>query len=263
MKYLKIIFLHFEHVFENRLRSFIWFLIPLMNNLLLIVFWKGSVIEGKNFQWTMSSITSYYFIMTIVGSMLSSHIEEDVSEYDIQEGDLVRYLTRPFSYYLAKFIEELPYRLLQGSYGIILFVLFIVFFHPVIALNTNLTQLPFLLIILAFGFAISFTLKMILGLTTFWFKENGGLFELYTILNIVLSGGIVPLDLAPPILRNISYFLPFSYTGYFPIIAIQGKLDTIEILKVISIQSFWFAGLLILSRLIWNRGIKIFTAVGQ
>jgi len=263
MKYLRIFLLHIQHVLENRARAFIWFLLPLMNNLMLIVFWKGSTIQGSNFQWDMSAITSYYFIMTIVGSMLSSHIEEDVSEFDILQGDLVRYLTRPFSYYLSKFIEELPYRLLQGVYGIILLLLFVIFFKPNMNLNKDLIQLTFIPIILILGFLISFTLKMILGLTAFWFKENGGLFELFMIANIVLSGGIVPLDLAPPLLRNISYVLPFSYTGYFPIIAIQGKLDLTGILQLITVQSGWLISLYLLNRLIWKKGLKIFTAVGQ
>lgn len=261
MKYLKIIFLHFEHVFENRMRSFIWFLIPLMNNAILIIFWQGSVIQGST--WNMSSITSYYFLMTITGALLTSHVEKEIAEYDIMEGDLVRYLTRPFSYYLSKLIEEFPWRVLQGLFAVILFAVFLIFFHTKVTLDSSLIHLPFLLLILFLAYLIAYTIKMSLGLTTFWFKENGGLFELFTMANIILSGGIVPLNLEPTFIRNLSYALPFSYTGYFPIIALQGKLDLIGLLQVVSIQCFWLVGLLFLNRMIWKNGLKVFAAVGQ
>ncbi|MCX6731284.1 MAG: hypothetical protein NTZ55_05540, partial [Candidatus Roizmanbacteria bacterium] len=58
--------------------------------------------------------------MTIGGLFLTSHVEQEVAEMDIKQGELVNYLTKPISYYWINFIGELPYRVLQAFYAAIL-----------------------------------------------------------------------------------------------------------------------------------------------
>ncbi|MFA5136633.1 MAG: ABC-2 family transporter protein [Patescibacteria group bacterium] len=264
MGLLNIISLHFQQVFHHRLRSLVWFFIPLLNNLVLILFWSGALkntIADPN--WTIYTATTYYFLLTIANAMLSSHIEEDVANYDIQQGELVRYLIRPFPYYWIKFIEEIPYRILQGSYGIILLIFFSLFFGTYIRITANPLILFFSFIIAVFAFFITFTIKMNLGLSAFWFKDSRGFFELVTITLIIFSGGVVPLYLLPQAVQIISYILPFSYTAFFPIIAVQGKLQIFQLFQVIAMQLVWLGILIGLNRVLWKKGIKKFTAIGQ
>lgn len=264
MGILNIALLHFQQVFHHRLRSLVWFCIPLLNNLTLILFWRGAL---KNTQgaanWTMSAVTTYYFLLTIAGSLLTSHIEEDVALYDIQYGELTRYLTRPFSYYWIKFIEEIPYRILQGFYGVILMILFTLFFGKFIHLSNDIVILGSSLILFVLAFFISFTLKMNLGYSAFWFKDSRGFFELVTIVIIIFSGGIVPLHLLPQAIQQISYILPFAYTAYFPIMALQGQFQILQILQIILAQCIWLAVLVFLNKSLWREGIKQFTSFGQ
>lgn len=264
MSLLNIFFLHLQQVFHHRLRSLVWFFIPLMNNLTLILFWSGALKNSTpSANWTMTSVTTYYFLLTIAGAMLSSHIEEDIASVDIQQGDLVRYLIRPFSYYWIKFIEEMPYRLLQGSYGIILLILFSLIFGNLIQISPD----PFVLgmsgLIAVLAYFMSYTMKVNLGLSAFWFVDSRGFFELFTIILIVFSGGIVPLHLLPTVFQTLSYILPFSYTAYFPIIALQGQLNIPQLFQVVGVQMVWLGALLLLNRVMWSRGIKEFTAFGQ
>ncbi len=261
---LKIFLLHFQQVFQHRLRSLVWFFIPLMNNLTLILFWSGVLAQtNPDPDWNTRSMTTYYFLLTIAGAMLSSHIEEDVALYDIQYGDLTRYLTRPFPYYWIKFIEEIPYRILQGSYGIILLILFSVYFKNVIQITKDPITIIYASIIAVMAFFLTFTFKMNLGLSAFWFKDSRGFFELFTIILIVCSGGIIPLHLLPQSIQSIMYVLPFAYTAYFPIMAIQGNLSYVQLLYVIGMQGVWIVLFVILNRSLWKRGIYEFTAVGQ
>ena len=195
--------------------------------------------------------------------MLSSHIEEDIASTDIQQGNLVRYLLRPFPYYWIKFIEEIPFRILQGSYGIILLILFSLTFGKLIQITTD----PFVLVmsglIAVLAYFLSFTMKVNVGFSAFWFVDSGGFFELVTIILIIFSGGIVPLHILPNFFQILSYTLPFAYMGYFPIVALQGQLNTIQLFQVVGVQIIWLGTLLLLKRLLWNRGIKQFTAYGQ
>jgi len=264
MSLLNIFFLHFQQVFHHRLRSLVWFFIPFIQNFPLILFWSGAIKNSTpTANWTISSITTYYVFLTIAGTTLTSHIEEDVAKIDIQQGDLVRYLLRPFPYYWIKFIEELPYRLLQGSYGIILLILSSFVFGKLIQITSD----PFIIfmsaIIAILAYFLIFTMKMNLGLSAFWFINSRGFFDLFTIILIVFSGGVVPLHLLPVPFQILSFILPFAYTAYFPITALQGQLNITQLFQVAGTQLLWLSILLLLNHTLWNRGIRKFTAYGQ
>jgi ABC-2 type transport system permease protein len=264
MSLFNIFFLHLQQVFYHRLRSLVWFFIPLMNNLTLILFWSGALKNTAPVaNWNMSYIATYYFLLTIAEALLSSHIEEDVASIDIQQGYLVRYLLRPFPYYWIKCIEEVPYRLLQGSYGVILLVSFSFIFSNLIHISSDPIVLGMSAIIFVLAYFLSYTMKINLGLSAFWFIDSRGFFELFTIILIIFSGGIVPLHLFPAPVQTLSYILPFAYSGYFPIIALQGQLGVMQLFQVMGVQIFWLGCLLLLNRTLWNNGIKQFTAFGQ
>src|SRR3990167_5987280 len=143
MKFLKIFLLHFEGLFEHRFRSFIWFLIPVINMLPMILFWTLATKTNQNISWSMRSLNSYYLILIIAMAMLTSHIEEDVADIDIKQGELTRYLMKPFSYYWIKFFEEIPYRILQGFYGVVFLLVLSTLFSNFFQINLSVNMVFF------------------------------------------------------------------------------------------------------------------------
>src|SRR3989338_3301247 len=177
MRYVKILLLHFENVLEHRMRSLVWFLVSLLNPLLYILFWRGAF-QGRSEIGpgrTFSSLTSYYFLLTVASAVLTVHIEEDVAAYDIQEGKLVSYLLKPFSYYWFKFFDEINYRILQGSYGLLALVILQLFFGQFIILTNNVVIIILSLVIIFLAYILSFTFKMIIGILAFWMTEIFGI----------------------------------------------------------------------------------------
>jgi len=120
MRYVRMLLIHFEDALAERSRSFVWFLIALINPLMLLLFWRGAILEKPDAygQWNIPSIMSYYLLLIIAGAFLQVHIDEKIAYSDIQQGQLANYLTRPFSYLLWNFFIELPYRVIQGSFGV-------------------------------------------------------------------------------------------------------------------------------------------------
>lgn len=256
LKWLRIIGLHFERTFEYRLKSLLWILIPISNNLTLILFWSGS---GEN----MSYITTYYVLMTVGGLLLTSHVEYEVAEFDIKQGQLVNYLMKPVSYYWMNFIGELPYRVLQSFYAFIIIGTFMYFFKGSLVITLNPWHTPLILVIFILGYLLSFTFKLSSAYLSFWFTEIRGVYELITIAYIVLSGGIMPLHWYPPIIEKITHVLPFAYSAYFPVIALQGTVSLDGLFSIIAVQSLWLFILILIHNKMWKEGIKQFTAVGQ
>lgn len=265
MRYVRILLLHLENMVEHRARSLVWFLIVLLNPLIMLLFWKGAldVNQGAIGGWQLSSIATYYFLLVIAGAFLMSHIEEDIAERDIQEGGLVKYLVRPFSYYWMKLMEETPYRVLQGFYGIIACVIFFFLFGKFFNLGNSLIILLLSIVITLLAYFLAHTFKVIIGLVSFWVIDIRGLYQLVEITIAIFAGLVVPIELLPAQINQLAYALPFAYMIYFPIVAFQGKLASDQLLQVIAVQISWLTILYLVYRLLWNQGIRKFTGVGQ
>lgn len=265
MRYLKILLLHFEHVFEQRLRSFIWFIVTFVNPLVMIFFWRGALSENKEIipGWTITTMTSYYLVVAVASAFFVSHIEEDISEYDIQQGELIRYLVKPFPYYWIKLFEEMPYRILQGAYGVIVLILIPVFFGKFISVTHDPLTIFMAVVISVLAVFISNILKQTIGLLALWVTEIWGLFDVLEVVHLVFAGVVMPVILLPPFIKTIANILPFAYIIYYPVAAFIGQLTYVDLLRVISIQCLWLATMVFVYTKVWAAGIKKFTAIGQ
>jgi len=229
----------------------------MVNPLIILIFWAGIPVSNRQ------NINSYYLLLIVASALLSSHIEEDVADYDIRQGDLVRYLIKPFPYYWIKFIEEIPYRVLQGFYGIIALVIINILFKNIIEIHPGWLTIEIGIIAAVLAFFMSFTYKMCLGMLAFWFKQIRGITQLMEIISIIFAGFIIPIDMFPAQLKTIAYFLPFSYMIYFPVKIFQGGLAIVELKKIIVGQLIWLTIFIVINRFEWKQGIKTFTAIGQ
>lgn len=265
MRYVRIFAIHFQEAFALRSRSVVWFLIALLNPLTYFLFWSG-MYAGNQIpfaQWNISSIATYYFLLVIAGSLLIVHIEEDVAHWDIQQGGLSRYLLKPFSYIRLKFFEELPWRIIQAFFGVIIFIMFWILFGSFIAVAHTPLDIALAVFIIVLGFIISFIFKMIVGISALWLTDYSGLQQLVEAIIFIFAGMLMPLEFLPNGLQQIAYATPFSYIIYFPLMAFQGKLTLIESIRTIGIQFIWIVLLAGIYQVLWKKGVRLFTGIGQ
>lgn len=241
-----------------------WLILSVINPLLLLIFWTGVSQSGAGSLagWSLSSITTYYLLLIFASSFLITHRETDIAVLDIQEGGLVSYLLKPFSYFLLHFFGELGWRVMQGSFAVIIFLILSVLLNHTI---TSATPLSFLLsfCIIVLGYVISFTLKFLLGLSAFWVIDFRGIQQIGDVLLLILAGFIMPISLFPPLLEHIALLTPFPYMVYFPVISLQGELFPFQQIQVITVQLVWLSILFLVYKVMWRSGIKKFTGVGQ
>jgi len=102
----------------------------------------------------------------------------------------------------------------------------------------------------------------LLGMITFWTTRVSAIFELYFGLELILSGRLVPMTLMPLWVQELSDFLPFKWTFYFPIDALTGSMSTQELWMGMGMQVLWIVVGASILNLIWRAAIKQFSAVG-
>lgn len=264
MRYLRIFSLYFQNVFSHRGRPLVYVVTYVFNSVLFLTFMQGVFHQTNSLgNWTLSSVTSYYFLLIIAAAVLMTHPEIPIIRDDIEKGELAGRLLKPFSYYWQRFHAEIPVRIFQGIVGILIFFVLIYLYHAQINFHLSLTTgfLAFIIIALAYG--ICFTFKMILATTALWTTEIRGAQELTDILIVIFAGYVVPVNLLPSMLEKIAYLLPFAYIIYYPIVAVQGKLEVSALLSVISIQAVWLILLSVSFQLLWRKGLAQYADFGH
>ncbi len=254
MRYVRIFLLYFENVFQYRSQIFVWFLISLLHPLIYLLFWKGSLQEFPH-------VIYYYLFFIVAGGLLFVHVEVDAYD-DIQQGQLSLYLVKPFSYLLIKFLDELPWRIIQGFFGLIALSI-ISFFVILPQFSLRLDQILSAIMITVFGYLIMFLFKMIILLSALWVTDIGGIQQLSEMIVIIFAGFIMPIRFFPSWVQGVVNLTPFPYTMYFPVIAFQGLVQQNEIVIIVIAQLIWITLLYILYVSVWHIGLKKYNAIGQ
>ena len=265
MRILRIVALHFQQALQYRSRSFLWFLLALLNPAIYLLFWRAAINSGHiiGTKVVFNDIASYYLLVVIAGALLIAHVEEDVAMVDIKQGELVKYLLKPFSYFWMKFIEEIPYRVIQGTYGWIGLLIMLLIFGNILKVVHDPLQIVYAICISIAAFFLSFVFKMIIGITTFWIDDFSGLQQLMFVLISLFAGFIQPLEYFHPVLRSIALATPFPYMIYYPVVAWTGVLPVSQALNVLLIQLAIISVFAYIYAVLWKKGVKEFTGVGQ
>lgn len=262
MRYVCIFLLSFQNSLQHRSRVFVWFLIALLNPLLILIFWHGSMKSGNTISgWSLSSISAYYILQIFFRGLLWAHPDEDIAVYDIYQGGIINYLLKPHQYWISKLLDDIPWRIMQGFFGLMVFFILNLIVKLKIDLVISPSSLFFVLAVCFGGYLISFLYGMILGMTAFWLTDFRGIQQLSDVIFIVFAGTIMPLDLFPEIFKSLAALLPYAYIIYYPIQTIQGQLSSADFSQILVMQLIWLLVLGIICRFLWQRGVKAYTGV--
>lgn len=258
MRYIRIFLLHFEHVLEYRSRIFVWFLFPALSTFMYLLFWHARSNTGNPLpsNWTIQDISNYYILLMLASSVLTSHIENDIAIYDIYKGEIIKYITKPIGYFLAKLYVEIPYRLIQGVFAFIIITVVYITIPDLIKLKFSLSIIFFGTISSFLAFILSQTYKSVIGLSAFWLTDSAYFINFVDILYILLAGSTLPLIFLNEPIRSISLILPFGSMLYTPVIIIMGKVTLEETIHMMVIQILWLIFFSLLYKILFKKGVK-------
>jgi ABC-2 type transport system permease protein len=143
-------------------------------------------------------------------------------------------------------------------------LLFSWLFHiKLTTISLNVVSILLIAINVLLAISLAQLFKVCLGFISFWTTDSYGIFQLSEMLMFVLGGYIAPLSFYPSIVATISYFLPFPYMIYFPIAALAGFYSLQQLLLIAAGQLVWIIILTFIYKIMWRKGLRLFTGVGQ
>ncbi len=247
--------------FQYRAANYFYMIGMIAEPVIYLVVWstvaraQGGEING----YTAGAFAAYYIVWTLVRNM-NIVFTPYGWEWRIRQGQLSMELMRPIHPIHGDIAYFAGWKVVVIVLWLPLaFVLSLIFkpeLHP-----TWINVVVFFFAIWG-AYLIRTMMLSLLGMITFWTTRVSAIFELYFALELILSGRLVPLGLMPPWVQNLSNFLPFKWTFFFPIEALVGKMSTAELLGGLGAQVLWVAGSALILSLIWKVAIRRFSAVG-
>ena len=109
---------------------------------------------------------------------------------------------------------------------------------------------------------LQFFISYAMAMLAFWLLEISTFIFILFAFEYLASGHLFPLDLLPPMVKQILYLTPFPYQLYFPISIYLGKVAGADLWRGLVMQLFWVLAVYVFARLMWRRGIKNYSAFG-
>ena len=248
--------------FQYRAATYMYLLGMVAEPVIYLVVWSTIADEsgGSVGGLTAGEFAAYYIVWTLVRTM-NIVFTPYGWEWRIREGQLSGQLLRPLHpihYDIAEFAGgKIPWVLFYLPIAVVLTVVF----NP--TFDVRPAEIAVFVVAIWGAYLIRTFNQSALGLITFWTTRVGALFSLYIVLELLLSGRLVPLTLMPDWAQTVAWLLPFRWTFYFPIETLVGDLSNAELLGGLAMQVFWILVGIGVFSLVWRRAIRRYSAVGN
>lgn len=262
-KYLKVINNTWEEYFVYRLNFIMWRARVILQLLTVYFLWFALFKERSEiFGYTQSVILTYILGTSILRAIVFSSRTVDVGG-EISRGDLTNFLLRPIDYTSYWFARDLGDKALNIIFSVIELTFLVLLLRPPIFFQTDPITLTFFLIATSLALILYFYINFLLGLVGFWSSEVWGPRFIFLIITEFFAGGLFPLDILPKPIFEALQLLPFSYLLFFPLKVYLGSLTPPQIFTGLIIVSVWIAIMYKIVQLVWQRGLKVYSAEGR
>ncbi len=260
--YLATIRLAIAEQFQYRVAQYFYMIGMIAEPVIYLVVWStiarqhGGSVDGL----TPGDFAAYYIVWTLVRNM-NIVFTPYGWEWRIREGQISGQLLRPLHplhYDIAFFAG---WKVVAVVLWLPIAAVLTIAFHP--TLNpTGLDVVVFAVAI--WGAYLIRTMNLwLLGLITFWTTRVSAIFEMYMVVELLLSGRLVPLQLMPHWVQTLANYLPFKWTFGYPIEALVGRLPTSRLLGGLGMQIVWISAGVALVAVVWRRAVRRYSAVGN
>jgi ABC-2 type transport system permease protein len=197
--------------------------------------------------------TLWYFVWAELIQISKANVAITIQE-EVRDGSLAYTLGRPYNYLLYHFFSA------QG--GVVIRMVFILTFGSAVALlevgplhSFRLATMPGVLLITALAFVLDFCIMAMIGLTAFFTEDTAAFRLIYSKINFVIGGLLLPLDFLPDAVQSVVRVLPFNLVLYAPskqFVAWDGA----QFLEQVGLQIVWIAILAGLLALFFRYGAR-------
>ncbi len=259
-KYWFIFKIELAQLMELRLDFWVKWLTSLLIVIMNYFVWTTAFASGKSFGgYALESIVAYFITTSFLYNIVLIHRQELISR-DIVEGGLSTLLVRPLSYPLQIFCRAMVSRIVFTTIGAAM--LYVVSLFIVQFPFPSFQNIAIGLFAIIFAVILYTCFDFLMGILAFWLARSNGPRWIFSIIGMLASGIMFPIDLLPSSLERILFATPFPYIIYFPASVLVGHFNSTSLVQGMFAGLFWSIVLAIFTTVVWRRGIRTFDGSG-
>jgi ABC-2 type transport system permease protein len=255
----------FAEAVAYRAELLVWVLATTMP-IIMLALWsavaRDAPIEGNGRRYGEAELTAYFLATFVVRQLTGSWAAWEMS-MDVRQGTLSMRLLRPvhplFTYAVEN-VAAMPMRLIVAIPVAVVLLLTVG--------RAQLTHDPVLWLMffvsLLGGWLVTLFINLAIGCLALFIESSAKVMDVYLAAFFVMSGYIVPVGLFPASVRAAGDVLPFRYQLGLPVElmtrAYEGHRELA--LQMLGRQWLHVALGLLLTTLLWRRGLRRFEAYG-
>jgi ABC-2 type transport system permease protein len=260
-KYLSLFTTTLQEIFAYRLNMAMWRVRQIFVFLIPFFIWKAVLGNGGEiYGYSFAAIMTYLFGTTVLRSLVMGSRTIDLG-WMINSGALTIPLMRPLGIFRFFFIRDLADKLFNLSFILIEIPLLLWLFKPPVFIQTNLETILITILAIGLGICIYFCINVIFGSMAFWSRDVWAPRFLLMVIMEFATGAMFPLDMLPAVWQKIALMTPFPYLLYVPLKIYLGQ-ETAG-LSHLGVALAWTVLLGIITRLLWQKGMKSYEAEGR
>ncbi|HEY9697213.1 MAG TPA: ABC-2 family transporter protein [Trichocoleus sp.] len=247
---------YYAYMVEYRAELILWVLSGSLPLILMGVWLQAA--QGGRFGLSPIDFVRYFLAVFIVRQFSVVWVIWEF-EREIVEGKLSFRLLQPLDpgwHHLASHFAE---RFARLPFAILLIVFFF-FLYPDAFWIPSLTNLLLCLLTLVLAFLLRFISQYTFAMMAFWIERANAIESFWFLFYLFLSGLIAPLEVFPPLLREIVLWTPFPYMINFPASILVGLPTNVP--QGILAMLGWIALFWVLNRWLWRKGLRQYSGMG-
>ncbi|MBC6473631.1 MAG: ABC-2 family transporter protein [Hormoscilla sp. GM102CHS1] len=247
---------YYAHMLEYRAELFFWTLSGSMS-LIMMGIWMEAAGSGR-FGLAPVDFARYFIAAFTVRQLMLVWVIWEFEEQVVQ-GKLSPQLLQPIDPVWRHVAMHLSERVARAPFLLVVLGLFFALYPQGFWLPTLENLLLFVLVIVL-AFIVRFSIQYTAALLAFWTERASAIEQLWFLLYLFLSGYIAPLEVFPPVVREIALWTPFPYFLHFPAAILVGL--PVNVPRGLMTMLGWGMIFYALNRWLWRRGVKHYSGMG-
>src|SRR5437868_8038846 len=210
--------------------------------------YSGKAAGGEVAGYSLSQMTSYYLLVTIVDALTAVNEDDWQIAADIKDGNISQFLLKPIDYLAYRLCLFGTGRLVYTVVAVVPVTLFILLQRAYFVWPPDWATFGWFLVSTTMTALLQFFMSYTMALLAFWVLEVSTFIFILFAFEYIAGGHLFPLDILPPTAAAILQLTPFPYMLFFPISIYLGQIKGAELFQGLGIQACWTAAMFCLAR---------------
>lgn len=206
------------------------------------------------FDVSLSQMLTYAIIGQILYAYMTMEIVFEIEER-FKDGDLILDILKPIDLQMMYLSKELGRSIFYLSMRLLV-ILPLSFLFTTLILPADLLQWLLFFVALILAFLLVFALNYLIAGLCFWVTEIEPVDHLQGVLQLVLSGSVIPLWFFPSYIEIWAEKLPFVFFYQVPMAIFINQLEPKQAFTILSLGVGWLIVLLFAGRWLWGLGLQ-------